>query len=102
MTPSTSAIVGTRSPRSPCSARRAASIAYATDETGSPITANAKATSRIGRLWKIERRAAVGVKRGVETGHLRADQTSRRALDFVGSYNLKSGISPRASGEAPA
>src|SRR5213080_2990014 len=68
MTPSTSAIVGTSSPRSPCNARRAASIAYATDETGSPITANAKATSRIGRLLKIERARAVGIKRGAETG----------------------------------
>src|SRR5438445_8622259 len=68
MIPSTRAIVGRSSPRSPCNARSAASIAYATDDTGSPITANANATSRIGRLLKIERTAAAGIRRRASTG----------------------------------
>src|SRR5438105_11815164 len=81
MTPSTSAIVGTSRPRSPCNARRAASIAYDTDETGSPITANANATSRTGRLRKMERTATAGIRRETKKAHLSADQTSRHASD---------------------
>src|SRR6266516_6717942 len=42
----TSAIVRTSKPRCPLSARSPASIAYATDETGSAITANANANKR--------------------------------------------------------
>src|SRR5204863_6871183 len=45
MIASTSAIVRTSSPRWPFNARSAASIAYATDETGSAITANANANN---------------------------------------------------------
>src|SRR5713226_6379364 len=80
MIPSTRAIVGTSSPRSPCNARNAASIAYATDETGSPITANANATSRIRRLLKIEPTAGAGIRRRAFTGSPPADQTSRHAF----------------------
>lgn len=42
------------------SERRAASIAYATEETGSAITAKAKATSSIGRLNRAARRRGAG------------------------------------------
>src|SRR4051812_33913298 len=49
MIATTIAIVGIRSARSPSSARSAASIAYATDDTGSPITVNANAINSICR-----------------------------------------------------
>ena len=41
----TRTIVGTSNAKSPCSARRAASMAYATEETGSAMTAKANANS---------------------------------------------------------
>ena len=43
-------MAGNSSPRLPCNARNAASIAYATEDTGSAITANANATNRTRRL----------------------------------------------------
>ncbi|GAA3839879.1 hypothetical protein GCM10022403_085190 [Streptomyces coacervatus] len=52
-------IVGSSSARSPCRARRAASMAYATEETRSAITAKANAKK------STERR---GVRMPVDTG----------------------------------
>jgi hypothetical protein len=45
MMPSTMIWVAINSPRYPCNARNDASIVYATDDTGSAMTANANATN---------------------------------------------------------
>ena len=58
MIPTTIPIVGSSRPRSPSSARSAASIAYATDETGSAITANAKAKNKTAFLRRVTERTA--------------------------------------------
>jgi len=79
MIPSTSPIVSISSPRSPCSDRSAASIAYATDDTGSPITAKANASSRISRLEEKERCPAGVTRRWASMAHLLADQSSRHS-----------------------
>ncbi len=53
MMPRTISIVGSSNSRSPASARSPASIAYATEETGSAMTAKAKAKRRtLGRTTR--------------------------------------------------
>ena len=88
MMATTIAIVGIRSARSPSSARSAASIAYATDDTGSPITVNANAINSTCRDCEqachtgAEPVSSVGLARGVRVywrvHNGSADQSSRR------------------------
>src|ERR1700736_947900 len=69
-------IAGSNNARSPCSARSAASIAYATDETGSAITAKANANSSTGRLCNTC--GGIGDARGMHGGLSRAGSIRRR------------------------
>jgi hypothetical protein len=62
--PTTRPMVGSSNSRWPFRARSAASIAYATEETGSAITANAKAKNSIALPGPLTRRAGQATEPG--------------------------------------